>query len=118
MSVAGRSGNPGVVWVISPPPPTLTFSRHYSARFATLGVEGHNLAIEYRVMLGQSKTYDELAAELARLAPDAIVVVGTPSALAAKRQTTTIPIILAPAADPLRSGLVVSIARRSLVRPL
>jgi putative ABC transport system substrate-binding protein len=81
-------------------------------------VEGHNLAIEYRVMLGQSKTYDELAAELARLAPDAIVVVGTPSALAAKRQTTTIPIILAPAADPLRSGLVVSIARRSLVRPL
>jgi hypothetical protein len=44
-------------------------------------VEGHNLAIEYRVMLGQSKTYDELAAELARLAPDAIVVVGTPSTL-------------------------------------
>src|SRR5215472_3552293 len=46
-------------------------------------VEGHNLAIEYRLMLGQSKTYDELAAELARLAPDAIVVVGTPPALAA-----------------------------------
>src|ERR1700731_320359 len=74
-------------------------------------VEGHNLAIEYRVMLGQSKTYDELAAELARLAPDAIVVVGTPPALAAKRQTTPIPIILAPAADPLRSGLVASLSR-------
>jgi putative ABC transport system substrate-binding protein len=74
-------------------------------------VEGHNLAIEYRVMLGHSKTYDELAAELARLAPDAIVVVGTPPALAAKRQTTTIPIILAPAADPLRSGLVASLSR-------
>jgi putative ABC transport system substrate-binding protein len=42
-------------------------------------VEGYNLAIEYRVMLGQSKSYDELAAELARLAPDAIVVVGTPA---------------------------------------
>src|SRR5262249_11987779 len=37
-------------------------------------VEGHNLAIEYRLMLGQSKTYDELAAQLARLVPDAIVV--------------------------------------------
>ena len=74
-------------------------------------VEGHNLAIEYRLMLGQSKTYDELAAELARLAPDAIVVVGTPPALAAKRQTTTIPIIMAPAADLLRSGLVTSLSR-------
>ena len=74
-------------------------------------VEGQNLAIEYRFMLGQSKTYDELAAELARLAPDAIVVVGTPPALAAKRQTATIPIIMAPAADPLRTGLVASLSR-------
>src|SRR2546421_12759936 len=53
-------------------------------------VEGQNLAIEYRFMLGQTKTYDELAAELARLAPDAIVVVGTPPALAPTRQTNTI----------------------------
>src|SRR5205823_1514670 len=54
-------------------------------RLRDLGyVEGQNLAIEYRFVLGQSKTYDELAAELARLAPDAIVVVGTPPALAAK----------------------------------
>src|SRR5262249_47736627 len=74
-------------------------------------VEGQNLAVEYRFMLGQSKTYDELAAELARLTPDAIVVVGTPPALAAKRQTTTIPIIMAPAADPLRTGLVASLSR-------
>jgi putative ABC transport system substrate-binding protein len=74
-------------------------------------VEGQNLAIEYRFMLGQSKTYDELAAELARLDPDAIIVVGTPPALAAKRQTATVPIIMAPAADPLRSGLVTSLSR-------
>jgi putative tryptophan/tyrosine transport system substrate-binding protein len=74
-------------------------------------VEGQNLAIEYRFMLGQSKTYDEFAAELAGLAPVAIVVVGTPPALAAKRQTTTIPIIMAPAADPLRTGLVASLSR-------
>jgi hypothetical protein len=44
-------------------------------------VEGQNLRIEYRFMLGQSKTCDDLAAELSGLAPDAIVVVGTPPAL-------------------------------------
>jgi putative tryptophan/tyrosine transport system substrate-binding protein len=81
-------------------------------RLRDLGyIEDQNLAIEYRFMLGQSKSYDELATELARLAPDAIVVVGTPPALAAKRQTTTIPIIMAPAADPLRTGLVASLSR-------
>jgi putative ABC transport system substrate-binding protein len=74
-------------------------------------VEGQNLAIEYRFALGQSKTYDELAAELVRLGPAAIVVVGTPSALAAKRQTTTIPIIMAPAGDPLGLDLGASLAR-------
>jgi putative ABC transport system substrate-binding protein len=74
-------------------------------------VEGQNLAIEYRFMLGQAKTYDELAAEVVRLTPDAIVVVGTPPALAAKRQTATVPIIMAPAADPLRAGLVASLSR-------
>src|SRR6266851_7298340 len=55
-------------------------------------VEGQNLAIEYRFALGSSKTYDELAAELVRLGPDAIVTVATPPVLAAKRATTTIPI--------------------------
>ena len=74
-------------------------------------MEGQNSAIEFRFALGQSRTYDELAMELVRLGPDAIVVVGTPPALAAKRQTTTIPIIMAPAADPLRTGLAASLAR-------
>jgi len=74
-------------------------------------VEGRNLTIEYRFALGQPKTYEELATELVRLAPDAIVVVGTPSALAAKLQTTAIPIIMAPTADPLRTGVVASLAR-------
>jgi len=72
-------------------------------------VEGRNLLIDFRYS-GQSKTDDELAAELVRLKPDAIVVVGTPPGLAAKRQTATIPIVLAPAADPLRTGLVANLA--------
>ena len=74
-------------------------------------VEGQNLVIDYRYLIGQSKTYDELAEELVRLGPDVIVVVGTPPALAVKRKTTTIPIIMAPAADPLRTGLVASLAQ-------
>src|ERR1700736_2934551 len=94
------------------PPPEPHLIQALRGGLRDLGyVEGQNLAIEYRFAQGQSKTYDELAAELVRLAPDAIVVVGTPPALAAKRQTTTIPIILAPAADPLRSGLVASLSR-------
>ena len=49
-------------------------------------VEGRNLSIDFRYY-GQSKSDDELAAELVRLKPDAIVVVGTPPGIAAKRQT-------------------------------
>src|SRR5262249_664347 len=50
-------------------------------------VEGQNLAIEYRFALGQTKSYDELAQELVSLDPAAIVLTGTPAALALKRQT-------------------------------
>jgi len=74
-------------------------------------VEGQNLAIEYRFALGQTKSYDELAQELISLDPVAIVLTGTPAALALKRQTTTIPIILAPIADPIALGLARSLAR-------
>jgi putative ABC transport system substrate-binding protein len=73
-------------------------------------VEGQNLAIEYRFALGQTKSFDELAQELVRLDPAAIVLTGTPAALALKRQTTTIPIILAPIADPVAVGLARSLA--------
>jgi ABC-type uncharacterized transport system substrate-binding protein len=74
-------------------------------------VEGQNLAIDYRFALGQTKSYDELAQELVSLNPAAIVLTGTPAALALKRQTTTIPIILAPIADPIALGLARSLAR-------
>ena len=72
-------------------------------------VEHRNLAIDYRYA-DRSKTYDEFGGgNLVHLGPDVIVAVGTPPALAAKRQTATIPIIMAPAADPVRTGLVGSL---------
>jgi len=74
-------------------------------------VEGQNLTIEYRFALDQTKSYDELAQELVSLDPAAIVLTGTPAALALKRQTTTIPIILAPIADPIALGLARSLSR-------
>ena len=53
----------------------------------------------------------ELAADLVRLKVDLIVVTGNAAALAAKRATTTIPIVMMNAADPVGAGLVASLAR-------
>jgi putative tryptophan/tyrosine transport system substrate-binding protein len=74
-------------------------------------VEGKNVAIEYRFAEGQPDRLNELAAELVRLKVDLIVVTGTPSALAAKKATTTIPIVMATSADPVGAGLVASLAQ-------
>jgi putative ABC transport system substrate-binding protein len=75
-------------------------------------IEGKNIAIEYR--FGESKGpahVRELAADLVRLKVDLIVVTGTPTALAAKSATTTIPIVMTSHADPVAAGLVVSLSR-------
>jgi ABC-type uncharacterized transport system substrate-binding protein len=72
-------------------------------------IEGKNIKIEYRY--GATETLDALAAELVELHPDAIVTVATPPALAAKRATKTIPIVMATAGDPVRLGVVSSYAR-------
>jgi putative tryptophan/tyrosine transport system substrate-binding protein len=72
-------------------------------------VEGDNLKTEYRFLQGGSATLDALAAELVRLSPDLIVTVGTPPALAAKRATTTIPIVMATVGDPAGLGIVASL---------
>jgi putative ABC transport system substrate-binding protein len=72
-------------------------------------VEGKNLKIDYRY--GGAGTYDADAAELVELHPDVIVTVSTPPAVAAKRATTTIPIVMATIGDPVRLGLVASFAR-------
>ena len=75
-------------------------------------IEGKNIIIEYR--FAENKGADrlpDLAAELVRLKVDLIVTTGNPSALAAKKATTAIPIVMATAPDPVGSGLVASLAR-------
>jgi ABC-type uncharacterized transport system substrate-binding protein len=74
-------------------------------------IEGKNLTIEYRFSEQKNERLPELAAELVRRKIDLIVVAGTPSALAAKSATTTIPIVMASAPDPVAAGLVASLAR-------
>jgi putative ABC transport system substrate-binding protein len=78
----------------------------------TLGhVEGRNIAIEGRWADGRYERIDALAAELIRLPVDVLVTYGTPTTQAAKRATSTIPIVMASVAgDPVASGLVASLA--------
>ena len=57
----------------------------------------------------------ELASDLVRLKVDLIVVSAAPSALAAKSATTTIPIVMTTASDPVGAGLVASLARREAI---
>jgi len=73
--------------------------------------EGKNIIIEYRSADGQIDRLPALAANLVRLKVDIIVAVNTPAAEAAKRATTTIPIVMAGGSDPVATGLVASFAR-------
>jgi putative ABC transport system substrate-binding protein len=74
-------------------------------------VEGRNVVMENRFADGRSDRLPELAAELVRLNVDVIVAGATSSALAAKSQTATIPIVMVMGGDPVASGLADSLAR-------
>ena len=74
-------------------------------------VEGKNFLIEYRGADGKIERLPGLANELARLKVDVIVAGATPAARAAQQATTTIPIVAVAMGDPVRDGLVASLAR-------
>src|SRR5215813_9027177 len=74
-------------------------------------VEGKNLTIEYRFAEQKTERLPGLAAELVSLKVDLIVATDTPSALAAKSASTTIPIVMTNVGDPVAAGLVASLAR-------
>jgi putative ABC transport system substrate-binding protein len=95
-------------------PPSLD-ADYYGAfprRMRELGyVEGGNLAIEWRFADGDYDRLAGMAAELATTKVDAMLALGAPGAIAAQKATATIPIVFVVSADPVKAGLVRSLAR-------
>jgi putative ABC transport system substrate-binding protein len=93
--------------------------RHDSLRWNTfrhglrnLGyIEGGNIAFDYAYGGGVPERLAEAAAALVRRPVDVIATYGTPASFAAKQATTTIPIVMISIGDPVRAGLVPSLAR-------
>ena len=74
-------------------------------------VEGHDVDIEMRFAEGQPERFPGLIAEMIRLKVDVLVVGSNFGASAAKRATTTIPIVFAGSGDPVAGGIVTNLAR-------
>ncbi len=86
------------------------FWREFRQGLRDLGyVEGQNIRFEFRSAEGQINRLPELAAELVRLKVDVIVTWFTPTALAARRATREIPIVMAETGDPIGTGLIASL---------
>ena len=103
-----KSARIGFLSMAAGPTPTMDISMG----LRDLGwVEGRNLDVEYRWAANHADRLPTLAAELVQLKVDVIVTSSTLAALAAKRATTTIPIVVTFVADPVGSGLVSSLAR-------
>ena len=73
--------------------------------------EGKNLEFQIRAVGGHVERYPELAAELVALKPDVIIASGSAGTQAIREKTSTLPIIMLGADDPVRLGFVASLAR-------
>ena len=99
------------VLVVGTPDPT-TFWRVLREGLRELGyIEGQTVRFDFRSAEGNPDALANLAAELVRAKVDVIVTFQTPAAIAAKQATREIPIVMAPAGDPIETGLVASLAR-------
>ena len=88
------------------------FAVPFMRKLVELGyVEGKNVVIERKSAEGNTERLKDLAADLVRQQVDVIVTAGTPAAFAAKKATSTIPIVLGANSDPVGVGLVESLAR-------
>lgn len=94
------------------PLPTQAELSAEAAPLRALGwVEGVNLLVERRYANGRAELLRPFAEELVRLKVEIIGTLSTPATLAAKNATSTIPIVIWSAADPVGSGLVASLSR-------
>ena len=92
--------------------PTHPFNSGFRRQMRERGyVEGRNFILELRSLEGRIERASEVVAELVGVNVDVIVTVGPEMTRAAKRVTTTVPIVMAPARAPVQEGLVDSLAR-------
>jgi putative ABC transport system substrate-binding protein len=115
--LAARAQQPGRVYRIGflandPTLPTQPAYRAFLEELRNGGfIEGSNVVIEHRFAEAKLERYPELAAELVRIQADIIVSLSTPATLAAKRATIKIPIVMLSVSDPIKQGVVESLAR-------
>lgn len=113
-AATAQAGRVPRIGFLGPPPgtPGAQLVQSFQQGLRELGyTEGRNITIEYRWTDVDPPQLDVLAAELVALKVDVLVASVTPVIAAAKRATTTIPIVMANAADPVGSGFVSSLAR-------
>lgn len=111
-SFAQPSGKVWRIGVLSPSSGPNELTEAFRDQLRILGyIEGRNLSIEYRWSAGDDSRLPEMAAALAQLKVDVIVTYAGLGPAAAKRATSTIPIVTAATADPVGQGLVASLAR-------
>jgi putative ABC transport system substrate-binding protein len=105
----GRVYRVAVLHLTSPPPPVVDAFR---MAIRDLGwIEGQTLHIDYRGADDRGEHFDLLAREIVSSRPDVIVTGTSGAAVAAKRATSTIPIVMAVSVDPVGLGVVASLAR-------
>src|SRR5260370_27264553 len=111
--LAARAQQPsGKIWRVawlSPVFADTVFDREiieaFRAEMRELGyVEGKNLVVDSRFGEGHIERLPSLTSELIALRPDVVVAIATPAIAAAQRATSTIPIVMSPATDPIDSG--------------
>jgi putative tryptophan/tyrosine transport system substrate-binding protein len=109
---SGKMARIGYLSPDSPSPGATALFDAFCDGLRELGwIKGKNVTIELRYAENRLERLPEVAAELVRLNVDVIVGRGTLGPLAAKRATSTIPIVMAASGDPLGSGLVASLAQ-------
>ena len=112
---AQQRGSVPRIGVLLPGSPSPEYERRLDAfrqGLRELGyIDQQNILLEYRWADAQCERMADLVAELLRLKVDVLVIDSVCAGLAAKRATSTLPIVLATAGDPVATGLVESLAR-------
>jgi ABC-type uncharacterized transport system substrate-binding protein len=109
---AGKVPRIGILAPGSSAFPTSAYHDSFRHGLRELGyIEGKNIFIEIRYAEGKQDQLSDVATELVKLKVDVIVTATRPGVLAAKNATSAIPIVFAAVGDPVRAGLVSSLAR-------